>query len=174
MKSTKSTASPTNSCLRQKNSRHIHFILIFSMLTLWSSKHLSFLSLHKVHHRQAHIVFHQSPYLSLLPIPDHWFINSRVVLGITELTPKMHKKLFHRLVAVLQCINKWLLTYVFHSHIKHLEHTCHPLFCSASCVRWAFLHTSHEKQVTFGGLLASKISFQGPVSVAIWLESIFQ
>ena len=173
-----------NSCLHKKNSRLIHFILIFSKLTLWSSKHLSFLSLLKFHHIllsllkfhhiQADIVFHQSSYLSLLPIPDHWFINSKVVLGITQLTPKKHKKLWHRLVAVLQCINKLLLTYVSHSHIKHLEHTCHPLLCSASCVRRAFLHTSHEKQVTFSGLLPSMISFQGPVSVAICLESIFQ
>ena len=102
LKSTKLSISPTISCLHQKYKRLILFILIFWKQLAFPSKHLSFLSFHKVHQTHAGILLHQSTCDPLLPTPSQLFNISKEVLGITQLIPSKQKNMFHRFTAVLQ------------------------------------------------------------------------
>lgn len=144
------------------------------MSFLLSSKPLAFLSFHNVHQMLAGINSHQSSSDSLLPISFQQSIILLLVLGNTQLTPCIHKNMFHRFAAILQCRNRWLFISANWSHIKHLEQICLPLLCSTSCVKQAFLQTNHTKQETFRGTLAIHISFQGHSLICCWLVFLLQ
>lgn len=174
MKFTRLSTSPTIFCLYQKYNKFRFFILIFWMLLACSSWDLSFFSVQSDHPMHVGIHFHWCSFdLLLLPCPFHCFSMSEVVLGTTQLNPRIHKNMSHRFIAVLQCRNKWLLASASFSHILHLEQIYIPLMGNTSWVKHAFLITNHVKHDTFWETLIFQISFHGQSIPIVWLEFMF-
>jgi hypothetical protein len=94
--------------------------LIYSKVFLWSSKLLSFMSLHRYHKRHEGTIFHIIAVRVLLAVHQQAY-KSTNRLGITQDNPNRLKKTFQLAQATSQRKRRWSTDFPFFLQIQHLS-----------------------------------------------------